>query len=141
MVALGQRMEDDQGFIYMERRVGEMIDARDGIRGLRIGRNTNAEKGTVSLDSVTDRLEAIGASLPDLVFSPLVLWQMTSGIAHGNSAMMRNVLEKRQLGTFVDGSAAFELTTSIVALAMFYSAALNMIEPLLNQYERRNQPI
>lgn len=137
---LGERSEDDEGFAYVERRVGEMLDAREKLTGLRIATKNDPEKGLVALENATTRLRSIEALTPGLTFPPLILWQMTSGIAHGNTAMMRNVLEQRQTGPFRSGSAPFELTTSVVLLAMFYNDALSMIEQLVGLYEQRNMP-
>lgn len=128
MTELGHDPSSDEGFNRMNARLVELIDKRPGILGTRISR----------VDSVTERLKSIAEVFPGLVYPPLVLWQMSSGIAHGNTSMMRNVLEKRQVGPFKDGSADFELTSSVVAVALFYDAALTMVERLIELYESRN---
>ena len=125
---LGLDPANDVGFKRMQERVEQLIDARPQIRGRRISKVT----------SVTDRLTSIEGLVPNLVESPLILWQMASGIAHGNTSMMRNVLEVRQLGPSVAGSASFELTTSVVTLAMFYDAALTLVARLVQLHEARN---
>jgi hypothetical protein len=84
---LGLDSANDVGFNRMQARLEQLIDERPRIRGTRISKVT----------SVTSRLTAIAGLVPDLVEPPLILWQMASGIAHGNTSMMRNVLEVRQL--------------------------------------------
>lgn len=126
--ALGQDPAQDAGFNRMQARVEQLIDQRPGISGIRISK----------VESVSGRLGSISDLVPHLVEPPLILWQMASGIAHGNTSMMQGVLEQKQLSPFVGGSASFELTTSVVTLAMFYDAALTLAARLLELHETRN---
>jgi hypothetical protein len=125
MTELGK---DDPGFSRMEDRLNELRAAREGLR----------DKQLRGLESVTGRLRSVASAVPALIFPPLVLWQMASGIAHGNSAMFQNVLEREQLTPFTNGSASFRVTTSVVSIAMFYDAALTLVEKLIDAFESRN---
>ncbi|MBF4622604.1 hypothetical protein [Clavibacter sp. VKM Ac-2542] len=119
----------DEGFTRMDRRLTELLTARPGLEGAALK----------DLANVTTRLRSIGVLLPQLVMPPLVLWQIASGIAHGNHAMMHSALERRQLTPFVNGSADFEVTSSVVLVAMFYDAALTMVETLLELHAARSR--
>jgi hypothetical protein len=79
---LGQDAAQEPGFNRMQARVEWLIDQRPGISGTRI----------FKVESVTGRLRSISDLVPDLVEPPLILRQMASGIAHGNTAMMQGVL-------------------------------------------------
>ncbi|WP_461514591.1 hypothetical protein [Rathayibacter agropyri] len=129
MTALGKDPAKDVGFERMQARLKQLIDARPSMRGTPIPK----------VATVTDRLSSIEELCQDLVHPPLVLWQMASGIAHGNTSMMRNVLELRQLTPSTGGSASFELTTSVVTLAMFYDAALTLVARLVELHQSRNE--
>jgi len=131
MTELGKDPAEDVGFTRMEYRLNELRMAREGLR----------DKELKGLESVTGRLKSVATLTPDLIFPPIVLWQMASGIAHGNSAMFQNVLEREQLTPFTTGSASFKVTTSVVSIAMFYDAALTLVDRLINQYESRNVPL
>jgi hypothetical protein len=125
---LGKAPADDLGFQRMESRLNELRMAREGLRQEKLS----------GLESVTSRLRSIGTLVPGLVFPPVVLWQLASGIAHGNSSMVQSFLEKEQLTPFTNGSADFKLTSSVVSVAMFYDAALTVVERLIDKYESRN---
>lgn len=126
--ALGRHPDSDVGFNRMDARLAEIRETRDGLRGSTVTR----------VVKVTDRLISIAPLAPDLVFPPLVLWQMASGIAHGNSSMMQNLLEQQQISPYTNGSASFALTTSVGYLVVFYEAALQLVGRLIDQYESRN---
>lgn len=118
----------DPGFERMLGRLREQMDARDGLRG----------KPLKPMTSVTDRLTSVAELVPKLIFPPLALWQMASGVAHGNSSMMIAVLERKQVGPSDGTSADYNVTSSVVTIALFYAAALDMIEALFDLYDARN---
>lgn len=120
--------DSDPGFERTKGRLDEIRLRREGLRDIAIGRITG----------VTERLRSIGVLVPDLVFEPLLLWRLASGIAHGNTAMLQQVLERHQVSGFEDGSAAFRVTTSVVTISVFYAAALDLVERLLELVDERN---
>lgn len=121
---------EDAGFTRMEHRLEELRNGRDGLRGRALKRS--------DITSVTARLNDIASCVPDLVMPPLVLWQMASGIAHGNTAMVRQVLEREQVTPYENGSTSFRMTTSVISLAMFYTAALDMTDRVVMAFNTRN---
>ena len=124
--ALGR---DDPGF---NRAVGFLERDRDGRPNL----NGVDLRGVAS---VTDRLKSIAELLPDLFMPPLVLWQTSSGMAHGNAAMMLQLLDREQMTDVQHGGADYMLTPSLLTLASYFDAALDMIEALCDLYDTRNQ--
>ncbi len=125
---LGQKPEEDEGFERMEARLNELRDLRPKLRGVSLR----------DVDPVTTRLKEIAVNLPDLVHPPVVLWRAASGIAHGNRSMMHSVLERRQMTPYENGSADFQVTTSVVVIAAFYDAALTMSDRLIDLFEDRS---
>lgn len=120
----------DPGFERMHARLKEQMDARPGLVGKPLAK---------SLTSVTDRLTSVAVLVPDLALPPLTLWQMASGVAHGNSSMMIAVLERQQVGESSGRSADYNVTSSVVSIALLYAAALDMVEALLDLYDSRNR--
>lgn len=118
----------DAGFDRMETRLRQQMEARPRLAG----------KPLKPLTSVTDRLKSVAELLPKLFFPPLTLWQMASGIAHGNSSMVIALLEREQVGPSGGRSADYNVTSSVAMIALFYRAALEMVEALLDLYEARN---
>lgn len=121
---------EDAGFTRMEHRLEELRNRRGSLRGRTLKRS--------DITSVTARLDDIASFVPDLVLPPLVLWQMASGIAHGNTAMMRQVLEHEQVTPYRNGSASFTMTASVTSLAMFYAAALDLTDRVVTAFNTRN---
>jgi hypothetical protein len=122
---------EDAGFDRMTKRVEQLRDARPGLRG----------RSVKKLKTVTDRLDSIPGRLPDLFLPPLTLWRMSSGLAHGNNAMIRSILEHEQVTDFRNGHGQFRLTSSVGVLAMFYMSALQMVEGLLALHALRNRAL
>lgn len=122
---------EDAGFDRMSRRVEQIRDARPGLRG----------RSLKKLKTVTERLDAIAGLLPDLFMPPLTLWRMASGLAHGNNAIIRSILEHEQIGDFKDGHGEFKLTSSVGVLSTFYMSALQMLDRLLALHELRNRAL
>jgi len=91
-----------------------------------------------NVGSVTKRLGAIGELMPDLFMPPLALWQTSSGMAHANQSMMLFMLDREQIGEPEHGGADYRMTTSIILLAGYYDAALDMVERLLEAWNQRN---
>lgn len=120
----------DPGFDRMHARIVELRDARPGI----VGRTLNP-------DSLTKRLREVSPLVPHSFDPPVALWMLSSGMAHGNSAMFLSLLERRQLTVPVNGTAEHSLTTSVGVLAMFYGAALEMIQVALDLFDERNQAV
>ncbi len=119
---------EDPGFDRMASRMEQLRDARPGLRGR-----------SLRLKTVTQRLDAIPSRLPDLFMPPLTLWRMSSGLAHGNNAMIRFVLEHEQVTDFRNGRGQFRLTSSVGVLALFYMSALQMVDGLLALHALRNR--
>jgi hypothetical protein len=119
----------DPGFERMHTRLREQMDARPGLTGMPLAK---------SLTPVTDRLKSVAVLVPNLTLPPLTLWQMASGVAHGNSSLMIGVLERQQVGASANGSAGYNVTSSVTSIALFYAAALDMVEALLDLYDSRN---
>jgi hypothetical protein len=90
--------------------------------------------------SVTDRLVEIAPLFPDLFLTPLALWQTSSGMAHGNNAMMLLLLDREQVGQVEHGGADYRVTTSLLVVAGYFDAALDMIEAALDLWDSRNRP-
>ncbi len=88
--------------------------------------------------TVSSRLEAIAPLVPDLFLTPLALWQTSSGMAHANNSMMLLMLDREQIGEAEHGGADYRLTTSLLAVAGFFDAALDMIEILMELWDQRN---
>ena len=121
--------QPDPGFDRMGARLQQQIDARPALAGQSLNK----------LDSVTSRLGAVATMVPCLPVPPLTLWRMASGIAHGNTHMIIAVLEREQIKLPDEGSTPYNVTSSFVTVAMFYDAALNMVEALLDLYDARNR--
>lgn len=128
-VVMDELDHDDPKFEVVKARLEEQLAARPGIAG----------KSLATVDSVTDRLKTIAPILPKLIYPPLTLWRMASGIAHGNQSMMVAVLEQEQITPGESGSADYRVTSSYMSIAMFYHAALDMIEALIDLYDERNR--
>lgn len=111
------------------------------LQGILLARARLADESLRKPESMAERLRNIAGLLPDLVFPPLSLWRMASGIAHGNQSMIINVLEQEQVTPVERGSADFKVTSSFVSVAMHYDAALNMVETLLDLYATRNHTL
>jgi len=126
MTELGK---SDPRFEHVEGRLQEQLKARPGI----------SDESLTGVDTVTTRLASVADMFSRLVYPPLVLWRMASGIAHANQSMMVAVLERQQVGPADSGSADYSVTSSYVTIAMFYDAALTMIEALLDLYDTRNR--
>ncbi|PPG65126.1 hypothetical protein C5C31_14730 [Rathayibacter rathayi] len=92
------------------------------------------------VSSVTDRLEEIAPLVPELFLTPLALWQTSSGMAHGNSSMTLLLLDREQSGPIQHGGADYNLTTSVLVVAGYFDAALDMIEAALDLWDSRNSP-
>lgn len=122
---------EDAGFERMTSRVEQLRDARPGLRG----------RSVKKLKTVTDRLDGIATLVPELAMPPLTLWRMASGLAHGNNAVIRSILEHEQISDFVDGHGNFRLTSSVGVLATFYLSALQMLDGLLVMHRLRNEPL
>jgi hypothetical protein len=90
--------------------------------------------------SVTDRLVEIGPLFPNLFLTPLALWQTSSGMAHGNNAMMLLLLDRERVGQVQHGGADYRVTTSLLVVAAYFDAALEMIEAALDLWASRNRP-
>ncbi|MBD8729391.1 hypothetical protein [Frigoribacterium sp. CFBP 13707] len=105
-------------------------DGRKALVGVRL----------TSVVSVTDRLVEIAALFPDLFLTPLALWQTSSGMAHGNNAMMLLLLDREQVGQAQHGGADYRVTTSLLVVAGYFDAALDMIEAALDLWDSRNRP-
>ncbi|RLQ86180.1 hypothetical protein D9V28_04920 [Mycetocola zhadangensis] len=127
MLELGR---DDPGFDRMNARMIELRDARPGNFGK-----------SLKPDFLTSRLREISPLVPNAFETPVALWMLSSGMAHGNSAMFLNLLERKRLTLPVNGTSEHRLTTSVGVLAMFYTAALDMIEVALELFDERNCPL
>lgn len=119
--AIKETGEDDPNFERVESRLKELRDQRPGL----IGRNLKPA-------SVTARLRSIHELVPKLWMPPLLLWQLASGAAHGNSAMLQNLLD-HELRSSDEVGGEYEVTTSVVLLALFYQGALDMLEAALDR--------
>lgn len=119
----------DPGFERVNGRLREQMDARPGLVGKPLAK---------SQTPVTERLKSVTELVPNLTMPPLTLWQLASGIAHGNQSMMIALLEREQIGPSDGTSADYNVTSSVVQIALFYAAALDMIEALLDLYDSRN---
>ncbi|WP_146080921.1 hypothetical protein [Rathayibacter sp. AY1C2] len=124
----------DPGFDRTLNRLREQIATRPGLAA-------RDPKTLTSLAPVTARLEYAAESVPDLPLPPLTLWQMASGIAHGNQSMMIALLEREKVGDSDQTSSDYNVTSSVVSIALFYTAALDMIDVLIELYDSRNIPI
>lgn len=87
---------------------------------------------------VSSRLEEIAPLVPDLFLTPLALWQTSSGMAHANNSMMVLMLDRQQIGEAEHGGADYKITTSLLAVAGYFDAALDMIETLMDLWAQRN---
>lgn len=121
--------QPDPGFGRMEAKLKAQLAARAGLFG----------KGLDDKIPVTSRLEDIAGLFPEMIFPPVTMWRLASGIAHGNSSMMMILLDHEQLDDFTDGAASFKLTSSVAAIAVFYREALVVTEALFDLYDSRNQ--
>ena len=82
---LSERGLKDPEFETMATRLEAIRDARPRLRGGELGKKTLATN--------TTRLEETGVLVGPEVPTPLEVWRMTSGIAHGNSSIALNVPE------------------------------------------------
>lgn len=105
-------------------------DGRKALVGVKLDR----------VSSVTDRLEEIAPLFPKLFRTPLALWQTSSGMAHGNNSMTLLLLDREQIGPVQHGGADYNLTTSLLVVACYFDAALDMIEVALDLWDSRNRP-
>ncbi|MDM7884737.1 hypothetical protein QUG92_06420 [Curtobacterium sp. RHCKG23] len=121
----------DPRFEVVEERLKDQATVRPSLVGADL----------TKLEPVTDRLRSITTMVPPRHHPPLVIWRMASGIAHGNTSMMTAVLERQQVEEFDGRSASFNVTSSFVTVSMFFDAALNMVESLLDLFDRRNDPL
>lgn len=123
--------KSDPGFEVVDQRLKDQLAGRPELAGADL----------TKVESVTERLRSIATMVPPGHHPPLVIWRMASGIAHGNTSMMTAVLERQQTEAFDGRSASFNVTSSFVTVSMFYDAALDMIEALLDLFDRRNESI
>ncbi|MCS5524660.1 hypothetical protein NY551_18155 [Curtobacterium flaccumfaciens pv. oortii] len=119
---------DDPGW---DRTIGALERDRDGREHL-VGADLR------NVDRVSTRLAAIAPLVPDLFMTPLALWQTVSGMAHANDSMMLLMLDREQIGKPEHGGADYRMTTSIIGLAGYIDAALDMTERLLQLWDERN---
>jgi len=94
----------------------------------RDGRKALVGVKLTSVLSVTDRLVEIAALFPDLFLTPLALWQTSSGMAHANNAMMLLLLDREQVGQAQHGGADYRVTTSLLVVAGYFDAALDLLD-------------
>lgn len=118
----------DQGFDRARSTVEQMRDTRPRLRGKDLRPAT-----------ITNRLLEVDKLFPGTSMRPIVLWRTASGMAHGNPAMMLQVLDRAQMTPAAHGGADFSVTSSAAHLAVFYDDALQMIAAVLDLYERRNR--
>lgn len=129
-VAMQQLERDDPGWARTLAALERDRDARPGLVGVDL---RNVER-------VTNRLKEIGPLLPSLFQSPLTLWQTSSGMAHANGSMILLMLDREQVGPSEHGGADFMMTPSLLALAGYFDAALDMTEVALDLWDSRNRP-
>lgn len=99
----------------------------------RDGRKALVGVKLTSVVSVTDRLVEIAVLFPDLFLAPLALWQTSSGMAQGNSAMMLLLLDREQVCQAQHGGADYSVTTSLIVVANYFDAAPDL-------WDSRNRP-
>lgn len=59
-------------------------------------------------------------------------------MAHANNSMMLLMLDREQIGEAEHGGADYRLTTSLLVVAGYFDAALDMIEILMELWDQRN---
>jgi hypothetical protein len=129
---LSERGLEDPKFEKMARRLEAIRDERPRLRGVELGKRT--------LDTNTTRLEEAGVLVGPEVPTPLEVWRMTSGIAHGNSSIALNVLEMSLSRKVEGGDDKYTATAHLGMLAMFFVVAVNFMEATVDLVEERNTP-
>lgn len=118
---------EDTRFEKVRTRLEELRDARPGLAG----------RSLTKLSSQAQRLKDIDGFAVGEFLSPLIIWRLSSGIAHGNGSVILNLLERE----LIDGApSTYRLTTNTGVLAMFHNAATNLILKVLDLRDRRNVP-
>lgn len=118
---------DDARFEKVKIRLQELRDARPGLAG----------RSLTKLSSQAQRLKDIDGFTEGEFLSPLIIWRLSSGIAHGNGSVILNLLER----DLIDGApSTYRLTTNTGVLAMFHNAATNLILKVLDLRDHRNVP-
>ena len=118
----------DTRFEKVRTRLEELRDARPGLRG----------RSLTKLPTQVQRLRDVDQFGEEDFLRPLVLWRLSSGIAHGNGSVILNLLER----DLVEGApSTYRLTTNSGVLAMFHNAATNLIAQLLQLRDRRNASV
>lgn len=67
-------------------------------------------------------------------FSGLQVWKSCSGLAHGNSAVLPMILERKFTGERNERGATFRLTSRLTFLGGFLLAAVENLEALRSRY-------
>ena len=129
---LSERSREDPKFEKMATRLEEIRDQRPRLRGVELGKN--------NLATNTTRLKETGALVGPEIPTPLEVWRMTSGIAHGNSSVARNVLEMRLDQKIEGGDDKYTATAHLGMLAVFFVVAVNFMEATINLVQERNTP-
>lgn len=129
---LTDRTLKDPRFNNMAERLQAIRDARPGLTGVELGDRT--------LDSHTKRLDEASRLLLSATPTPLEVWRLTSGIAHGNSSIALNVLELSLARKVESGDDRYEATAHLGMLAVFFIVSLNYMEATVNLLEQRNTP-
>lgn len=129
---LTERTLDDPKFKNMAERLQSIRDERPGLRGVELGGKTLAPN--------TKRLEEAGALIPPGIVTPLEVWRLTSGIAHGNSSIALNVLELRLAQKSQSGDDRYSATAHLGMLALFFVVTLEFMGATVGLLELRNTP-
>ncbi|WP_314324287.1 hypothetical protein [Paenarthrobacter ilicis] len=123
---------------------GDESGSRVSARLLELQQNLPRYRGhdlsnrVTTTDVVTNADRVVG---PRQAFSGLQVWKSCSGLAHGNSAVMPMLLERKFTGESDDRGAMFRLTSRLTFIGGFLITAVENLEALRTQYATKSRSI